>query len=70
MEDCKVVKMSLTDYEINLRKRLFFNLSEIYTVDIIDIGVARISIYKVLNTVKFYTNGKTFSEIANEILKI
>lgn len=26
MEDCKVVKMSLTAYEINLRKRLFFNI--------------------------------------------
>ena len=69
--DCKVVKVSLTVDEANLKSRLLVDIeNEIRTADIIDRSIARISMYQKLDTVKVDTNGKTAREIADEIMTL
>lgn len=69
--DCNVIKISLTIDENNLRNRLASNIARgIRTVDVIDRSVARINMYRLLDTVKVDTNNKTVCEIANEIMSL
>lgn len=66
--DCKVVKVSLTVDEANLKSRLLADIeSGIRTADVIDKSIARIGMYQNLDTVKIDTNGKSISEIADAI---
>ena len=66
--DCKVVKVSLTVDEANLKSRLLADIeSGIRTADVIDKSIARIGMYQNLDTVKINTNGKSISEIADAI---
>lgn len=67
--DCNVIKISLITDEHNLRNRLASDIARgIRTVDVIDRSVARINMYRQLDTVKVDTNNKTVCEIANEIM--
>ncbi len=68
-ENCRVVKISLTVDENNLKSRLSSDIEKgIRTVDIIDRSVARIGMFQKLDTVKVDTNGKTVCEVADEIM--
>ena len=69
--DCNVIKISLTIDENNLRNRLASDIARgIRIVDVIDRSVARINMYRLLDTVKVDTNNKTVCEIANEIMSL
>ena len=69
--DCNVIKISLIADEHNLRNRLASDIARgIRTVDVIDRSVARINMYRQLDTVKVNTNNKTVCEIANEIMSL
>lgn len=68
---CRVIKISLMTDEVNLRNRLSPDIAcGIRTSDIIDRSVGRISMYRVLDTVKIDTSNKTVREITDEILKL
>lgn len=70
-EGCRVVKISLTADETNLRKRLLSDIEKgIRTPDVIERSIARIDCYRMLDTVKIDTNHKTVREIADEILAL
>ena len=68
---CRVIKVSLIADEINLRKRLTFDIANgIRTADVVDRSIARISMYQVLDTIKIDTNDKTVQKIVDEIVKL
>ncbi len=68
---CKVIKVSLTVNEDNLKSRLFADIENgIRTADVIDRSIARIGLYQKLDTVKVDTNGKKISEIAEAIVAL
>lgn len=69
--DCNVIKISLITDENNLRNRLASDIARgIRTIDVIDRSVARINMYRLLDTVKVDTNNKTVCEISNEIMSL
>ena len=68
---CRVVNVSLTVDEENLRSRLSFDVeNRIRSEDVIERSIERINMYQVLDTVKVDTNNRTISEIASEIMKL
>ena len=68
---CRVVNVSLTVDEDNLRSRLSFDVeNKIRSEDVIERSIERINMYQVLDTVKVDTNNRTVSEIASEIMKL
>ena len=70
-DDCKVIKISLTTDEINLRNRLSSDIARgIRTADVIERSLARIYMYSALDTVKVDTSNKTIREIADEIIAL
>ena len=70
-ENCRVVKISLISDEINLRNRLSSDVAKgVRTADVIDRSIARIGMYRALDTVKVDTSNKTIREIANAILAL
>ena len=67
-ENCKVVKVSLTVDENNLRSRLQADVNNgLRTDDVIERSIARIGMYQKLDTVKIDTSNKAVCEITNEI---
>lgn len=65
---CRLVKISLLADEPTLRQRLAADIAQgIRTVDVIDRSVARINLYRALDTIKVDTGNKTVQEIAQEI---
>ena len=70
-DDCKVIKISLTTDEINLRNRLTSDIARgIRTADVIERSLARIYMYSSLDSVKVDTSNKTIREIADEIIAL
>ena len=67
-QNCKVKCISLVADEKTLRERLAMDVERgIRSEDIIERSIARIPMYKALNTIKIDTNAKTVAMIANEI---
>lgn len=67
-QNCEVKCVSLIADEANLRRRLIKDVEKgIRSKDVIERSVARILMYKTLNTIKIDTNEKSVSMIANEI---
>ena len=67
-QNCEVKCVSLIADEANLRKRLTKDVEKgIRSEDVIERSVARILMYKTLNTIKIDTNEKSVSMVANEI---
>ena len=67
-QNCKVRCISLVADEKTLRERLAMDVERgIRSEDIIERSIARIPMYKALNTIKIDTNAKTVAMIANEI---
>ena len=67
-ENCRVVKVSLTVDEANLKSRLLADVENgIRTADVIDRSIGRIGMYQNLDTVKIDTNGRNIDEIADAI---
>ena len=67
-QNCKVKCISLEADEKTLRERLAMDVERgIRSEDIIERSIARIPMYKALNTIKIDTNAKTVAMIANEI---
>lgn len=65
---CRVVTVSLTASEDTLRRRLAADVaSGLRQADIIERSLARIPLYRTLDTVKISTDGKTPAEIAGEL---
>jgi len=70
-DNCKVIKISLTADEDSLISRLSADIENgIRTPDIIKRSVARIEMYKKLDTIKIDTSNKNIHEIANEIVAL
>lgn len=70
-DGCRVINVSLTVDEGDLRNRLSYDVKKgIRSEDVIERSIARISMYQVLDTVKVDTNDKTVLEIANEIMAL
>ena len=68
---CVIKNLSLIVDEENLRKRLAMDITNgIRDPDVLERSVARISLYKKLDTVKVDTSGKSVEEIADEILSL
>lgn len=68
---CRVIKVSLIADEINLRKRLTFDIANgIRNADVVDRSIARISMYQALDTIKIDTSDKTVQKIVDEIVKL
>ena len=69
--DARVIKISLMIDETNLRKRLSADIDMgIRSNDVIDRSVARINMYKILDTIKVDTVNKKVCEILSEILTL
>lgn len=69
--ECEVKAVSLLCGESELRKRLQNDVDEgVRTADVIERSVARLPFYKLLDTIKIYTDGKTPDEIAEEIISL
>lgn len=70
-KNCDVKCISLMVDENNLRERIMADIARgIRTVDAIERSIARISMYRTLNTIKIDTNQKTVQMIADEIRKL
>lgn len=70
-ENCDVKKISLIADENTLCKRLAKDVeSGVRTADVIGRSVARIPMYKALDTIKIDTGNKTVREIADEIMTL
>ena len=70
-ENCKVKCISLITDEATLRKRLEADVvAGKRTEDVIERGIARISKYQNLNTIKIDTVNKTIKQVADEIIHI
>lgn len=69
--NCEIKTISLICDDKELRERLSKDIaSGKRKPDIIDRSLVRIPLYHQLNTLKINTNGKTVSEIAEEIARI
>ncbi|HOB43908.1 MAG TPA: AAA family ATPase [Bacillota bacterium] len=69
--NCEIKAISLTCDERELRERLSKDIAAgKREPDVIDRSLARLPLYHWLNTVKIGTNGKTASEIAEEIARL
>lgn len=67
-ERCRVIPISLIADERNLRDRLTADVtSGVRTADVIDRSMARIPMYRDLNTIKIDTSNKTVGKVAEEI---
>lgn len=70
-ENCEVKIISLTVDEVDLRNRLMADVaSGLRTADVIERSVARIPLYRELDTIKIDTSHKTVREIVDEILRL
>lgn len=70
-DDCRVIPISLTVNEEELRSRLLSDVARgIRTTDVVERSVARIHMYSQLNTIKIGTDNKTVKEIADEIMAL
>lgn len=70
-ENCNVKCISLIADENNLRERLTADvLSGIRTADVIERSIARIQMYRALNTIKIDTGSKTVRMIVDEIMAL
>ena len=70
-DQCRVINISLTVNEENLRSRLLSDIARgIRTADIVDRSTARIHMYSMLNTIKIGTDNRTVKEIADEIMAL
>lgn len=70
-DNCIVHSISLTADEKTLYNRLAKDVSDgIRTEDIIERSMARLSLYRNLNTIKIDTTGKSIREVAEEIRNI
>lgn len=70
-KNCDVKCISLMVDENNLRERIMADIVRgIRTVDTIERSIARISMYRTLNTIKIDTNQKTVQMIADEIRRL
>lgn len=70
-ENCDVKKISLIADENTLCKRLAKDVeSGVRTADVIGRSVARIPMYRALDTIKIDTGNKTVREIADEIMTL
>ncbi|MBO2517277.1 MAG: hypothetical protein CW338_08420, partial [Clostridiales bacterium] len=68
---CRVINVSLTVSEGELRSRLSSDVEKgIRSADVIGRSVARIGMYQALDTIKVDTDGKSISEIADEITSL
>ncbi len=66
--NCRVIKISLTVDEKNLRQRLLSDVARgVRTGDVIERSIGRIGMYQALDTIKVDTEDKTIAEIAEEI---
>lgn len=66
--DCRVKCISLMVDEENLRERLMADVSSgVRTVDVICRSIARIPLYRDLDTIKIDTCGKSVQAVADEI---
>ena len=71
IDNCQVKRISLIADESNLRRRLTADVTRgARTADIIDRSVARMSIYRTLDTIKVDTSNKTVQVIADEIMML
>ena len=71
IENCDVKKISLIADEKELYKRLAADVaSGVRTADVIGRSVARIPMYRALDTIKIDTGNKTVREIADEIMTL
>ena len=69
--DCNVKCISLLADEVTLRKRLKADVDKgVRTADVVDRSVARIPLYRELNTLKVDTRNKTVQQIALEIASL
>ena len=69
--NCKVKTISLVCDETTLKKRLQGDVdSKIRTEDVIERSIARIPLYRELNTIKIDTTGKSIDQICNEIMNL
>ena len=67
----EVKRISLIADESNLRRRLTADVTRgARTADIIDRSVARMSMYRTLDTIKVDTSNKTVQVIADEIMML
>ena len=71
IDNCQVKRISLIADESNLRRRLTADVTRgARTADIIDRSVARMSMYRTLDTIKVDTSNKTVQVIADEIMML
>lgn len=68
---CRVLPLSLTADEANLRRRLSADIQRgIRSADVLARSLARIALYPTLDTIKIDTSNKTVRQIADEILAL
>ena len=71
IDNCEVKRISLIADESNLRRRLTADVTRgVRTADVIDRSVARMSMYRTLDTIKVDTSNKTVQVIADEIMML
>lgn len=71
IDSCEVKRISLIADESNLRRRLTADVTRgVRTADVIDRSVARMSMYRTLDTIKVDTSNKTVQVIADEIMML
>lgn len=69
LTDCELKNISLLANEENLRARLLGDVERgVRAVDVVERSVARIPLYRELATTHVETDGKTVSQIAEEIM--
>lgn len=70
-QPCRIVAVSLTCTEAELRSRLQKDIdSGARTADILDRSAARLPLYEKLNTVKIDTTGKTVNSVACQLARL
>ena len=70
-DTCRFIKLSLTADAETIQSRLSADVAAgIRSADVIERSLARIGLYDALDTIKIDTNGKSVSEIANEIIQL
>jgi broad-specificity NMP kinase len=69
--NCEVKCISLITDEMNLRKRLSEDVEKgIRTADVLERSIARIPLYRTLDTIKIDTSNKSVQVIADEITRL
>ena len=69
--NCEVKCISLITDEMNLRKRLSEDVEKgIRTADVLERSIARIPLYRTLDTIKIDTSNKAVQVIADEITRL